>query len=76
MRMIFIGMAAWVMCYFTVGCAASVSPVPGVEVGFDARPEMVGVSADVDPKAAGCEFAKATSWNWLENTLCAEEAAE
>tara|TARA_R110002126_G_scaffold13966_4_gene59472 strand:+ start:2352 stop:2576 length:225 start_codon:yes stop_codon:yes gene_type:complete len=55
------------------GCAASISPVPGVEVGFDARPEMVGVSADVDPKAAGCEFAKATSWNWLENTLCVEE---
>lgn len=71
--MFFIGMAAAAMCYFTVGCAASVSPAPGFEIGFDARPEMVGVTADVDPKAAGCEFAKATSWNWLENNLCVEE---
>ena len=73
MRMVFIGMAAAAMGYLTVGCAASISPAPGVSVGFDARPEMVGVSADVDPKAAGCEFAKVTSWNWLENTLCVEE---
>ena len=76
MRMLYIGMAAAAMGFLLVGCAASISPLPGIEVGFDARPELVGVRADVDPKAAGCEFAKATSWNWLENTLCVEAAAE
>lgn len=56
-----------------IGCAASVQPVPGVNLGVDMRPEHVGINANVDPKAAGCEFARATSWNWLENQLCVEE---
>ena len=73
MRMFFIGMAAAAMAYLTVGCAAGISPAPGINIGFDARPEMDGVSADVDPKAAGCEFGKVTSWNWLENLLCVED---
>lgn len=56
----------------TMGCAASVSPIPGVEVGFDANLDAVGGTVAIDPKAAGCESAKAISWNWLENQLCAE----
>lgn len=57
------------------GCAASIQPVPGVEVGFDADLDAVGGTVAIDPKAAGCETAKAISWNWLENQLCADEEA-
>ncbi len=73
MRVFIIGMAAAAMCYFTVGCAASISPVPGVEVGFDADLDRVGGTVAIDPISAGCETAKAVSWNWLENQLCKEE---
>ncbi len=57
------------------GCAASISPVPGIEVGFEANPKNVGGTLNVDTKAAGCEGAKAISWNWLENQLCDEKVA-
>ena len=73
MRMVFIGMAAAAMGFLLVGCAASISPLPGVEVGFDARPEAVGGNVSINPQAAGCEFARATSWNWLENQVCPKE---
>jgi hypothetical protein len=73
MRMIFIGMAAAAMGYLLVGCAASISPLPGVEVGFDARPEALGGSISIDPRAAGCETAKAISWSWLENQVCPKD---
>jgi hypothetical protein len=54
------------------GCAMTLQPVPGVEIGFDASPEAVGGTVAIDPKAAGCESAKAISWNWLEKQLCDE----
>ena len=73
MRMLYIGMAAAAMGFLLVGCAASISPVPGVEVGFDARPEAVGGNVSINPQEAGCEFAMATSWNWLENKICPQE---
>ena len=56
----------------TMGCAASVSPIPGVEVGFDANVDAVGGTVAIDPKSFGCEMAKLVSWNDAENKLCAE----
>ena len=55
-----------------VGCAASVQPIPGVEVGFDANVDQVGTTVEVNPKSFGCEMAKLVSWNDAENALCEE----
>jgi hypothetical protein len=59
-----------------VGCAASVSPMPGVELGFDADVDQVGGTVAVNPKDFGCEMAKLISWNAAENALCEPKAPE
>lgn len=74
MRMFSLAAVAAIVWTLITGCAASVQPVPGVEVGFDANVDKVGGTVAVEPKQAGCEFAKAVSWNWLENQMCEPEA--
>ena len=76
MRMVWIALAATFTWTLLVGCAASVSPMPGVEVGFDADVDQVGGTVAVNPKDFGCEMAKLISWNAAENALCEPEAPE
>lgn len=61
--------ACYAIC-FTTGCAAGLSPAPGINFGFSAQPGSVGVGVDLNPISAGCEMAKLISWNWAENSLC------
>ncbi len=54
------------------GCAASLSPIPGMSVGFDLAPDNFGVGIEVDPLVTGCKVAGVISWNWAENMFCKE----
>tara|TARA_R110000824_G_scaffold238429_2_gene427222 strand:- start:6845 stop:7081 length:237 start_codon:yes stop_codon:yes gene_type:complete len=55
------------------GCAAALSPMPGVEIGVAADLDRVGTTFSFDTKALGCEAAKLVSWNDAENSLCVED---
>lgn len=64
--------ASTIAITFLAGCSFNASPVPGLDIGVEAKPDAVGVEFDVNPWAIGCEFGKVTSWNFLENKLCPE----
>lgn len=59
-----------VVMLLMLGCATSVSPIPGLDIGFSARPEAVGFNLGVNPVTTGCELAKLVSWNYMENLIC------
>ena len=74
MRIFWIGLAAVIAWTILTGCASSIKLTEGVEVGVEAGIDKVGGTVEIEPKQAGCDFAKAISWNWLENQLCEPEA--
>ncbi len=55
-----------------VGCAASVSPVPGMSIGFDLAPDNLGTTLQINPLVTGCVVSKSISWNWAEKMFCVE----
>lgn len=56
--------------FLFAGCAAGISPAPGINIGFNARPDAVGVEFDVNPISAGCSLSKLVSWKWAEDQVC------
>lgn len=64
-----------VIAAFSLACAASISPLPGVNFGFDAQKEGIKLNADIDTAVTGCELAKKVGWEYAINLACKNEAA-
>ena len=55
------------------GCATNFKATDGIEIGFEADAQSVGVGFEFDVFDVGCSLADAVSWNAAENMLCDDD---